>query len=153
MDANGESRFESTYRYSPYQMKLASEDKGVFMQPKFSPQVRQDVKTYGVASRFSSQRGCMVKVEAGAGSFYPLGGASFEDPEAWSPIIAEPATGRHARCTPDGLRYRVYFRLSQMEYQHAVELSTSLLDTPVLDDVTITYMRRPKVLQWRDVTE
>jgi len=46
----------------------------------------------------------------------------------------------------------VRFGFSQEEYNRA-SADSVLLDSPVFDDITITYLRRPKILQWRDVSE
>ncbi|MHC4507260.1 MAG: hypothetical protein ACYTFI_28660, partial [Planctomycetota bacterium] len=159
-DWRGLDRFENTFRYSPRQYKLLAKTNGsqgcqevraLWRVAKY----RTDLAR-GVSSRFSSQRGCRVQIKAD-GVTYPSGMAYYEDPEAWSQIIENPATGRHARSDPKNLLYRVQFRFSDLEYLDpeggAGTSTTCLLDTPVLDDVTISYMRRPKILQWRDVTE
>jgi hypothetical protein len=52
---------------------------------------------------------------------------------------------------PGEIRYKVTFELSDAEnaalgrYRDAC-----LIDSPVFDDITITYLRRPKVLEWRE---
>jgi hypothetical protein len=62
------------------------------------------------------------------------------------------SAGRHACSTADSLGYVVRFGFSREEYRAAIA-DAVLLDSPVIDDITITYLRRPKILAWRDVTE
>ncbi|MHC4504297.1 MAG: hypothetical protein ACYTFI_13415, partial [Planctomycetota bacterium] len=142
-DWRGLDRFENTFRYSPRQYKLLAksggsqgcqEVKALWRVGKY----RNDLAR-GVSSRFSSQRGCRVQIQAD-GVTYPSGAGYYEDPEAWAQIIENPATGRHARSDPDKLIYKVQFRFSDLEYTDpeggAGSATTCLLDTPVLDDVT-----------------
>jgi hypothetical protein len=91
--------------------------------------------------RESSQRGVKVYVA----------GYEFEDPEAWAPVL-DGAGPEHLRTTASDLRYEVVFDLPEaLANKHT--RGAILLDTPVFDDITITYMRRPRVLQWREVSE
>jgi hypothetical protein len=106
----------------------------------------------GATSRNSSQRGCTVSVSTGGNAFPAEASYEHNDPEAWSPILARGDRVRHARSTPENLKYVVRFGFSREEYRRASR-DAVLLDSPVLDDVTITYMRRPKVLVWREVSE
>ncbi|MHC5056056.1 MAG: hypothetical protein ACYTKD_15220 [Planctomycetota bacterium] len=175
----GDSRFGSTYRdvASPAQIRLYHESgTGEFTQARFgadatSP-VKKDIRDNGVASRYSSQRGCKVKVQARSaagtlswfpsttGVFYEYPEGGYNDPTAgctengWQQVLLDPGspTGEHPKCRPDDLKYKVFFRLSDMEYEQ-MRGDSALLDSPVFDDITIVCMRRPKVLEWRDVTE
>jgi hypothetical protein len=113
--------------------------------------------------RNSSLRGCTVRVLTGTRGGMPGDDTYvYTDPEAWSPILARGAIGgRHARSTPGeenkrfdtGLRYAVRFGLSKWEMQNGAVRDAALVDSPVFDDITITYMRRPQILSWREVTE
>ena len=106
----------------------------------------------GPRSRNSSQRGCTVSVLSGRSEKPTEEMYEYYDPEAWSPILAAGARNVHARSTPQDLKYVVRFGFSQEEYNRA-SADSVLLDSPVFDDITITYLRRPKILQWRDVSE
>jgi len=106
-------------------------------------------------SRKSSQRGCQVRVDAGMGGVPTDPNEWYTNPEAWQPITGDRRTAKpqqHARGMPANIRYMVRFRFSDEEYRNINE-DTVLLDSPVFDDITITYMRRPKVLVWREVSE
>jgi hypothetical protein len=114
---------------------------------------RADWKNGTPQARNSSMRGCTVSIMATGASLSTNPGDEYVDPERWSPILAAGAVnGRHARSRIDELRYVVRFGLSKEETDRA-NGDTVLLDTPVLDDVTITYLCRPKVVAWRDVSE
>ena len=107
----------------------------------------------GARSRNSSQRGCAVSINSGNVEYATEIEYEYSDPEGWEPILARGARGgQHARSTPNELKYIVRFRFSREEYRKATR-DAVLLDTPVFDDISITYMRRPKVLRWRDVTQ
>jgi hypothetical protein len=112
-------------------------------------------------SRISSQRGCRVRLVIGAndlgegGVDYPSGGRYYDDPEAWQPILEYETgaefSGRHLKAAPGDIRYRVFFELSQEENKATLtHPDAAMVDSPVFDDITVTYMRRPKVLEWRD---
>ena len=116
-----------------------------------------DRETNGKRSRISSQRGCRVQIVTGASDdgrgrgedTYPSGDKFYDDPEAWEPIVG--GEGRHLKQAPGDIRYKVTFELSQLENREAGSHSdAALIDSPVFDDITITYLRRPKVLEWRE---
>jgi len=189
--ADGYSRFEQNYRdvASPaqislfYRSTLEGNPKGRFTNTKdYSQKIRDDISEHGVASRYSSQRGCKVKIyardEAGGrvwfprdrGDFYEHPEGGYEDPDdigctqdGWQQILLDTKseTRQHPKCKPGDLQYKVFFRLSDLEYEEMrndalraqIYHQAALVDSPVFDDITITYMRRPKVLEWRDVSE
>jgi len=171
---NGDSRFESTHRdvASPAQIRLYHETgTGKFVSDDHGV-IKGDILKYGVASRYSSQRGCKVKVQArnasgalawfpeSSGVFYEYPEGGYDDPvvgctaDGWQPVLLDlnSTTKRHPKCKPDDLKYKVFFRLSEEEYKQLAG-EAALVDSPVFDDITIVCMRRPKVLEWRDVSE
>ena len=173
-DPYGTSRFVATKRNSasPAQVRLFWKTGQGKLAQIPSQTIRDDISTYGVASRMSSQRGCKVKVQARnstggltwfpeeKGLFYEYPEGGYEDAavgcteDGWQQILVDPATGEHPKCQPRDVKYKVFFRLSMKEYTEGLQNAGAvLLDTPVFDDITITYMRRPKVLEWRDVSE
>jgi hypothetical protein len=173
-DPYGSSRFASTYRNwaSPAQIRLFCKTGQGKLAQINSAAFHSDISNYGVASRVSSQRGCKVKVQARnraggltwfparKGLFYEYPEGGYEDiavgctEDGWQQILIDPVTKEHPKCLPRDVKYRVFFRLSMREYTGGLLNKTAvLLDTPVFDDITITYMRRPKVLEWRDVSE
>jgi hypothetical protein len=115
----------------------------------------------GKRSRNSSQRGCRVQIVVGAdvkgsgGLAYPHGNVFYDDPEAWEPILDtrsdDAYEGRHLKAVPGDVRYKVTFELSDRENAALIRnRDACLIDSPVFDDITITYLRRPKVLEWRE---
>ena len=94
-----------------------------------------------------------MSILAGASPLPTEESYEYSDPEGWEPMLAaRSAAGQHARSSPDELKYVVHFKFSKDEYRKA-STDAVLLDSPVFDDITITYMRRPKILQWRDMSE
>jgi hypothetical protein len=138
-DDTGEKRHNR--RYSPYEIKHP-DHKGTRVPRSFWAEMNRE-KT---RSRYSPQRGCQVQILCGASN--RPSNETYVDPENWQQVLYSGV--RHATSWPNELRYKVIFDLSVKEKDLK---SGILLDSPVFDDITITYMRRPKVLQWREVAE
>ena len=187
---DGDSRFEKNFRNvaSPaqiriyYQSCMEGSPKGKFTLADYGKDdgpIKTDIRKHGVASRYSSQRGCKVKIRArdesgglvwfprDTGDFYEHPEGGYTDPDdngctedGWQQILLDTksTTLQHPKCKPTDLKYRAFFRLSDLEYEEmrrdaAFYKHAALVDSPVFDDITIVCMRRPKVLEWRDVSE
>ncbi|HYG73940.1 MAG TPA: hypothetical protein VEK08_02950 [Planctomycetota bacterium] len=93
------------------------------------------------------------------------GGKPFTNPTLVNQILGP--GGELIRVEPKYLRYRVYFRypVDQLADKGAGDVevdrgyycvnpaSMYLLDTPVFDDISITYFTKPRILDYRDVLE
>jgi hypothetical protein len=129
-------------RFSPYEIKHP-DHKGTRVKKSYW----DDMRKFKTRSRYSPQRGCQVQILCGPSSRPSR--ETYDDPESWQQVRYSGVL--HARSWPNELRYKVIFDLSKME--DSMKRTGILLDSPVFDDITITYMRRPKVLQWREVAE
>ena len=111
-------------------------------------------------------RSTSARVMASSRLLPSAGNRYYEDPEAdsvygaaegWQPIVDDknhsPTDNVHVKCKPSKLRYKIWLRLSEMEYGELENENAALLDSPVFDDITVTYMRRPRVIEWREVSE
>jgi hypothetical protein len=140
MDIPGDDKFEFPYRtYFDPNAETRTQRKNPYL-------VKKEEGT--VQHRDCSQRGVKVQIDYGGGRT-----DFFEDPEAWQPVLEKKDSSAHARTTPRDLKYIVYFDLPEAKLPKAGLPDAILLDSPVFDDITITYMRRPRVLQWREVSE
>ena len=94
----------------------------------------------------------------------PLAGKTFTDPSGQNALTADPRTPIRVRT--DRLRYRVRFRypvdqlvengvgIQDEKGRRTIDPAKHyLLDTPVFDDISITYFSKPRLLSCRDVTE
>jgi hypothetical protein len=92
------------------------------------------------------------------------GGVPFGNPDALNKILD--AGGMPIRVRSDRLRYRVWFRYpaDQLADKNLVlkddrghtcvdPQSQYVLDTPVFDDISVTYFTKPRILDYREVTE
>ncbi|MFN2222992.1 MAG: hypothetical protein ACK2UH_10595, partial [Candidatus Promineifilaceae bacterium] len=85
------------------------------------------------------QRGITVSIFSGPSEKPTDSTYEFQDPEAWAPILTRGArNGQHARSKPEHLQYRVWFGFSDEEYTY-MNRDTVCIDSPVFDDITITY--------------
>ena len=94
-----------------------------------------------------------------------IAATTFRDPEAIN-SFSPPAATQGYRAQTDKLRYRVRFRypvdpladpgsgLAGPDGKRHVDPSKHyLLDTPVFDDISITYFTKSRILSYREVTE
>jgi len=93
------------------------------------------------------------------------GGKPFSNPNQLNKILS--ASNESIRVATKHLRYRVYFRypadqmadttsgIADQDRKHmSVDpASMYLLDSPVFDDISVTYFTKPRILDYRDVME
>jgi len=136
-----------------------------------TPAQYQLVKPYNVAKNYHATKGVEIEIldasesDAMSGTGKVLGTTGvYKDPDAINKIMGPSSAaypkGTQVRVSTDRLRYRVTFRypVDKLADPNApfdtVDPATQfLLDTPVFDDISITYFTRPRILDYKDVTE
>ncbi|MCY3019083.1 MAG: hypothetical protein NTW87_08650 [Planctomycetota bacterium] len=124
----------------------------------------QKIATYRTAQDYHATRGVEIELVQLAGNKAVLGtepalaGKTFTNPLIENKILD--ASGGRIRIATDSLRYRVRFRYpvdrlaDPYASQDTVDPAAQfLLDTPVFDDISITYFTKPRILDYKEMLE
>ena len=125
----------------------------------------QTTAPYSKDKNYHASKGVEIEVlqdqdaDPGNGNETPLGAKSpYTNPDVLNSVLD--AQGNPIRVRTDRLRYRVRFRYPVDKLAdpssplNTVDPNTQfLLDTPVFDDISITYFTKPEILDYKDVTE